>query len=173
MTEPLNNAEIDALFAQIADVLDERGQEDCLRYVADRVGTLAESYPREYPDAVVMPLPLFYMLNGKPSKFKSEKQRAYVAIRGKKGLIPGKRTGQLGNSITHETTVAGGVAEISVGSNKVYAKYPLGDETQQNHYLAMRGWKSLRKQLDAHADDLRAEVVTTLDHYLDGALGGQ
>lgn len=174
MTDTLiNGPAIDALFARVESLLDGPAQDDFFGYLGGRIGTMAEGFAREMPERQEgVPLPKVYTLDGKPSKFKSRKQRAFVMRLADKGKIPRTRTGQLANSMTHEVTVLRGGAIVAVGTNLSGAEYVL-DIERQNRYLAMLGWVPLQTRFEQHAQDLRQETVSAGQGYLDGYIAGK
>lgn len=168
-----------ALIARVAALGNVEAQTDFLTFIGGRIGTLAESYARAYPpEPNGRPLELFYTLTStakKPyttksgqqrtpggayqSKFKSLKQNRKVVILMKNG--PRTRTGQLGNSITHHVTVAGGGIVVAVGTNLSYAEWVIGAEGVQNRYHDLTGWQRLGETIAAHTEDFASEVVVS------------
>lgn len=138
----LNLDQAQSLLTRISNVFSPATTDQIMLYAGQRVGVAAEQAIKEdmYPPPSGRALPLFYTrqrADGSTyqSKFKSEKQQRYVMMLAKKGLIPRKRTGLLGNSITSAATIiANGVVWVRVGSNLVYAGVVM-DEDQQSHYF--------------------------------------
>jgi hypothetical protein len=164
---------IDALFARVESLLDGPAQEQFFMHVGGRVGVFAEGIAREMPERREgVPLPLAYTLDGKPSKFKSRKQRAFVMRLSKQGKIPRTRTGFLANSMTHEVTVLQGGAIVAVGTNLQGAEYVL-DIDRQNRYLASLGWVALQTRFAEHTDDFKQVTITAGQGFLDGYIAGK
>lgn len=111
-----------------------------------------------YPETTGNELPLFYVRTRKDgttyrSKFKNKKQQAKVMQLARDGKIPYKRTGTLGKSITTQVKKAGrGKVRISIGSDRDYAPYVIGDDQEQSHYH--RGnWTPIVEDVDAALPD--------------------
>jgi hypothetical protein len=154
-------------------LVDPAEQKKLLEFVGDQVGTLAEGFPRDHypPSPNGRPLAAFYTLNGKPSKFKSVKQRGwfFAALRDGKLKLPSVRTGFLGNSITHVVVIEGTEALINigtVGSNLPYAKYVIGPPEVQSHYHIQTGWESLQTQLVQGLPEIEAQKAKATTSYV-------
>lgn len=140
-----------------------------------------------YPPQTNNPLPLYYdrmtapvyryrTKNGKryktdevvkpptpyKSKFKSDAQQRYVMMLASKGLLPYKRTGQLGKSFTHSKPVAlsTAIVEVSVGTNLTYAPYVVG-LGRQSHYHA-GNWPLLEDALANGVAFLEETALTSI-----------
>lgn len=150
--------------------------ETILRFVGGRVGGKAEELAGGYPPQTHNPLPLFYdrtRPNGKGyrSKFKSAKQQRYVMALAARGGIPSKRTGKLGQSITSEVIdVSPNGATVAVGTNRSYAPYVIGKETQSHYHAG--NWIPLEDQLFAGQDQLLTTAQNALFQQADRILGG-
>lgn len=191
-----NDDEVQALLDRIESIVTDSPQRETLLIgIGERVGTLAEGHARDglYPERREgVPLELFYTRTTeakKPykqgsltvgfageqfkSKFKSRRQQAYVMALVKRGKVPRTRTGFLGNSLTHIVSAVGTGVVIQVGTNLKYAKYPIGDEGEQNHYLATLGWERLGNKLSAHTAEYRTEIVEGLRGVVDYLEGGK
>jgi hypothetical protein len=124
---------------------------------------------RVYPRASGKPLARWYVRDEMPysngkgvpggirkvqpflSKFKSLAQAYYVTqVLAVNGMIPYKRGGTLGNSITgvaKELDRGGTGVMVVVGSNVPYAKLVIGGEGEQSQYHAGT-WESLEKRIE-------------------------
>lgn len=166
------------LLNRAARLMTPTGYGDFLTFIGNRVGTLGESYGRDVPPERNLPLPAFYERTGKngrayKSKFKSRKQQGYVFAQIAKGKIPYRRSGLLPASITHWVQLSGNRLSVYVGTNRKGAKYVIGGEGEQSHYMAARGWFQLPRRIDEHAADLRNEAQSAATDYLRGYLSGR
>jgi hypothetical protein len=133
-------------------------------------GVAAESVVSPYPTATGKPLAVWYTRQRKDgttykSKFKSAKQQGYVMALAARGLIPYKRTGTLGRSITSEARNASVIGvDIVIGSNRKYAPLVIGKPPQQSHYH-QGNWTPL-------ADNVERNVQTIADAFGRAALKG-
>lgn len=176
--------ELDALLDRISKLSDSQEFAGFLLALGNRIGTQAEGYVREgYPPAPHRPLTLFYTRydsSGQPyqSKFKNMPQQRKVMMLVKEGKVPYKRTGWLGNSMTHETEVQPPDSLIvHVGTNDQKAPWVIGSEDRnqtqfQSHYHKETGWLSLPTTLDNHVDDFKETAVAMAGTYLRGLLSG-
>lgn len=139
--------------------------------VGGKVGTLAENYARVVPPIPNgRPLSLYYTLNGKPSKFKTEKQRKFFfwALRTGAIKVPYVRSGKLVNSITHTVTLQDKGVIIRVGTNdtnngKGKAKFVIGEPNVQNHYHQQTGWMNLASELKRHDAEYMSLAINEID----------
>ncbi len=171
----MSEEQIDSLLINAKKLMSEQELSKMLYSVGDSVGTLAESFAKEYPESPNRPLVAYYIRvdkNGKSyfSKFKSPQQQRYVLWLAGRGKIPYKRSGLLGKSVTHDVAVESGGVAIRVGTNLAYAPKVIGLPTQQNHYNIVTGWKSLEQEIDNHQDEIDQLIVAKLAGYVDGFL---
>jgi len=144
----------------ISSRLSQRALEAALLQAARKTGVAMESLVLPIPPPPNRPLAPVYTLNGRPSKFKTEKQRRYVLMAISRGLIriPYRRTNSLYRSLTSKTELIGDSLFISVGTNKAYAPYVIGyprqaglpyprGSNQQSFYHRQTGHKSLPEQV--------------------------
>jgi hypothetical protein len=138
---------------RISDVFSPAVTDQIMVYAGDRVGAAAEGVVKEdmYPPASGRALPVFYTRTRKDgttfqSKFKSDKQQRYVMMLAKKGLLPYKRTGKLGQSIAWVTALSGnGVVMVKVGSNLTYSLYVIDDVMQSNYHRGT--WEPMQQSV--------------------------
>lgn len=145
-------------------------------YVGKRIGATAESLIPDYPPASGRPLPKIYMLDGQLSKYKSRKQRAFVAINIANGKLktPYPRTGKLGQSIqAGEPRIEGDNLIVPIGTNREYAPLVIGDDSQQSKYHAETGWWQLPKVIQAGGPAISNEVAQVLRGYVVSTLRGR
>ncbi len=172
----MSKEQIDSLLANAKKLMSEQELSKMLYSVGDSVGTLAESFAKEYPESPNgRPLVAYYIRvdkNGKSyfSKFKSPQQQRYVLWLAGKGRIPYKRGGTLGKSVTHDVVVESGGVVVRVGTNLAYAPKVIGPPTVQSHYHLQTGWKSLEQEIDSHQDEIDQLIVAKLSGYVDGFL---
>lgn len=173
MSEVMDTRQLDALFDELDRLLSDQELTGLLFHVGDRVGTLAEAHIRDsIPESPAgRPLPLYYTLDGKPSKFKSHKQRGKVFALAAEGKIPTKRTGFLFNSITHTTSIVDTGVLVRVGTNAPEGPYTLGDETQQSHYHKETGYVPIVETVERHTGEYRDVAIDTVRSYFAGLTG--
>lgn len=117
-----------ALQRQI-DALSSGNLETAMAAAGRAAGVAAESVISPYPPPSGRPLDRFYQrtnAEGKTylSKFKSRRQQGYVLSLAARGLIPRRRTGQLGRSITSDVRdVSADGVTVVVGTNLNYAPF--------------------------------------------------
>jgi hypothetical protein len=107
-----------------------------------KMGVVAEKQVSPYPPQSHAPLPKKYLrssiVDGELfySKFESQRHQGKVFSLIAAGVIPYRRTGQLGRSITSDVTGVSPVdVTVSIGTNTDYAPLVIGDpETQQSPY---------------------------------------
>lgn len=136
----------DAAMQRYLDALSPPELQAGMEAAGRAAGVAAESVISPYPVASGKPLAVFYdrisIVDGRAfkSKFKSLKQQRYVLALAARGLIPTRRTGTLGRSITSdiENASPGGVT-VKVGTNKGYAPYVI-DKYSQSHYHKGTWW---------------------------------
>ena len=168
----IDDSQVNSLLAQLSTMLSDEQMARLLFYLGDRIGVLAENIARPYPPAKRLPLPLYYTLNGKPSKFKSEKQRRYVMAHIRDGSIriPYAQTGMLGNSITHTTSIVGTSVEVTVGTNLAYAQYVIGPPGVQSAFMALKGWQPLEQKLAGNDDRFTNQLQGDLGTFIGNGL---
>ena len=171
MATQFDAAKLDALLEQIQTVIDDTERQALFQYVGEKVGAKAEEAASVYaPSPGGRPLALYYMLNGKPSKFKSAKQRGYffAALRQGKIKLPFRRDGTLGRSITSKVTATPTSAQILVGTTdnvSSYAKYVIGDE-EQSEYHKQTGWKPISEDIKHDSVALLQEAQDATNKYM-------
>ena len=171
----MSKEQVDALLNKAQAAFEPAHYSAMLTRVGGIVGTAAEEVARVVPASPNgRPLPLFYTLNGKPSKFKTEKQRGFFFWALKNGVIkvPYVRSGKLANSITHSVTLIDNGAEIRVGTNdsnsgKFKAQYVLGEPGVQSHYHEITGWINLASELAKHDAQFMQLAVDELHKSMD------
>jgi hypothetical protein len=157
----------------------QQALEAALLQAARKTGVAMESLVLPIPPPPNRPLAPVYTLNGKPSKFKTEKQRRYVlwAIRTGAIRVPYRRTNSLYRSLTSKAELAGGSVYITVGSNKSYAPYVIGfprqaglvyprGSNQQSFYHRQTGHKSLPEQISRQLPSLMRVFLSELQNNL-------
>ena len=173
-----DSKEVDDLLARARKLFEPAQYNAMLLRVGGIVGTAAEQVARQVPPSPGgRPLALFYTLNGKPSKFKTEKQRGYFfwAIRNGAIRLPYQRSGKLASSITHSVKLVGNGAEIRVGTNdtangKGKAQFVLGEPGVQSHYHEQTGWINLASEEQKHdaqfmqiaADNIKLDIANQM-----------
>jgi hypothetical protein len=162
-----------ALITRCRDVIDSTSaQNEALLYAGRRAGVKMEEIAGNYPPASGKPLTEFYeRVDSKGrayrSKFKSLRQQRKVIMLGKKGMIPTRRTGRLGASMTSDAQIVSPGIVMRVGTNEPSAKYVIGDPDTQNHYF--NGvWNSLPTTIRQHSEEILHEFITALGAYLRG-----
>lgn len=140
-----------------------------ITFVAKRVAAYMESQVPGYPAAPGgRPLDPVYSLNGKPSIFKTKRQRGWFFANLRSGglNIPYMRTGMLGRSIASQITADASGATITVGvfpGSASYAKYVIG--SQQYYYHARTGWFQLKPALQAASPGVPAIIAQALSEW--------
>lgn len=156
MPTPFDAAKMEELLTQISQVIDGDKRQSLFEYIGKKVGDKGEEAVSAYaPLPNGRPLALYYLLNGKRSKFKSKKQQGWFFSSLKKGrfTLPYKRSGELGRSITSKVTATADGVQVLIGTTpnvESWAKYVIGSEEQQSHYHAQSGWQPLSEDV-AHA----------------------
>jgi hypothetical protein len=172
----MSKEQVDALLNKAQAAFEPAHYNAMLMRVGGVVGTAGEIVARAVPASPNgRPLALFYTLDGKPSKFKTEKQKKYFFWALKTGVIkvPYVRSGKLTNSITHSVKLVDDGAEIRVGTNdnnngKGKAKYVLGEPGEQSHYHEETGWMNLASELEKHDSEFMTLAVDELTKSVDG-----
>jgi hypothetical protein len=130
----------DAVLQKQINALSPANLQSALAAAGRAVGVAAEGSISPYPPPSGKPLPKYYTRVSKVtgqtylSKFKSLKQQRFVLSLAARGLIPYRRTGLLGRSITSDIRdlSATGVSAV-IGTNTTYAPYVI-DRVKQSHY---------------------------------------
>lgn len=135
------------------DALSPPALQDGLEAAGRAGGVAAESVVSPYPVASGKPLTVFYTrvsaVDGKTyqSKFKSLKQQRYVFSLLARGLIPTRRTGTLGRSITSDISdLSPEGVTIRTGTNVNYAPFVI-DKYRQSRYH-MGTWTPLQDDIE-------------------------
>lgn len=132
---------VDAAMQRYLDALSPTELQAGMEAAGRAAGVAAESVIPDYPVASGKPLAVFYdrisIVDGRAfkSKFSSLKQQRYVLSLAARGMIPYRRTGTLGRSITSdiENASPGGVT-VKVGTNKSYAPYVISKYSQSKYH---------------------------------------
>lgn len=140
----ITTSELKALLKKLSRALSKDKLDKIALRLGGLVGAAAEARAREYPKPARKKLEKIYTLDVafgrkvKPYKsiFKSAKQAAFVilSLRDGKLVVPRKRTGTLGKSITHSVKVVGTHVGITVGTNLGYAEKVIGKPPAQSWY---------------------------------------
>lgn len=136
-----------------------------LQQAGERAAVKAESIISPYPPASGKPLERVYVrerVNRKTgqtetylSKFASLRQQKKVMSLAAAGKIPYRRTGKLQQSMTARAKVVSvRRVEISVGSNRVYAPFVIGEPGIQSRYHA-GNWTPLARDIDVNLKPIR------------------
>ena len=171
--------DLERFTAYISRRVSQQALEAALLQAARKTGVAMESLVLPIPPPPNRPLAPVYTLNGKPSKFKTEKQRRYVlwAIRTGAIRVPYRRTNSLYRSLTSKVGLTGGSVYITVGSNKPYAPYVIGfprqvslvyprGSNQQSVYHRQTGHKSLPEQINLQLPRLMRVFLNELQQNL-------
>lgn len=162
----LDLSQANPLLANVRSVFSPGVADAMLLNAGMKVGVAAEALVSPYPPASGNPLPLYYTRQRKDgttyqSKFKSLAQQRAVMGKVAKGLVPYRRTGQLGKSIVSKAMQAGGgLVIVSVGSNLTYAPYVI-DLQMQSHYH-MGTWTPIQTDIENGLDSLQAVAVKSI-----------
>lgn len=153
---------------QMRRMLNDKGQEDILRAVGEKVGASIVDKMPDYPEPSGKTLPAIYSQMSKAqwrykrvrgrwtktgivrkpptpymSKFPSDRARRgfWGALKGGSLHIPYRRTGTLGKSITREVQVQGKQGRIDIGTSISYAPGVIGNRSQQYPYHQDHWWR--------------------------------
>lgn len=160
------------LLTRISNVFSPAVADQILVYAGDRVGAKADELIQDdlYPPASGKALPLYYTrqrTNAKgetesyQSKFKSLAQQRYVMMLAKKGLIPWKRTGKLGQSIAWQVALQGsGIVMVRIGSDLTYSLYVVDMAMQSFYHKGV--WSPLQSSVMDNVGALNAVAVNAI-----------
>lgn len=140
--------------------LGNAGKTKLLTQAGKATGVKGEAFFAEYPERQYKPLPVFYVRKRAKggsyrSKFKTAKQQGYFfGVLIKKGLVPYKRSGNLGQTYSSSVEVTAQSVRITWGSSASYSEFVIGKK--QNHFLGTLGWQKEDDKLQDHATELTA-----------------
>lgn len=95
-----------------------------------------------------------------PYPFVSEKQRRYVMMLAAQGMLPYRRTGQLGRAWTVEMRGRGWDTSAVVGNSTPYGPYVQSAQNQAQYHSGR--WRTDQQVVDQYGDNIRAQIINNL-----------
>ena len=136
----IDSESLESVLAQLHALFSGAQADTLLVFAGNRLGERVIQIMGEYPTQSRKPLPVYYTRTRPDgstyrSKFKSRKQQGYVfGVLVKNNRIPYSRTGQLGASLTQETTRTPDGITVRIGASAPYASLVIGDDDEQSHF---------------------------------------